>query len=82
MLCVDWAAAQPIRLSCPRSLGRGFNQLRNGFWLLRQAKVIYGGSLQFSELVPKHDIELVRPILVHFRDPLGAIYQSSLAANE
>jgi hypothetical protein len=35
-----------------------------------------------SELVPKHDIVLVGQILVHLRDPLGALYQASLAANE
>ena len=65
----------------------GFRQMQNGFWLAHKAfksraKVIYGDIYRMSELVPKHDIVLVGQILVHLRDPLGAIQQASLVAND
>ena len=65
----------------------GFRQMRNGFWLAHKAfkssaRVIYGDIYQMSELVPKHDVVLIGQILVHLRDPLGAIHQASLVAND
>jgi hypothetical protein len=83
----SWTQYQVIPGRAANHLGSGFNQLRNGFWLAHKAfhsraKVIYGDIYGLSELVPKHDIVLVGQILVHLRDPLGALYQASLAANE
>ena len=65
----------------------GYRRMQNGFWLAYKAfdlraKVIDGDIYRMSELVPKHDIVLLGQILVHLRDPLGAIQQASLVAND
>ena len=47
-----------------------------------KATPIYGDIYRMSELVPRCDVVFVAQILVHLRDPLGALHQASLAAKE
>jgi hypothetical protein len=64
-----------------------FHGMRNSYRLAHhalksKATPIYGDIYRMSELVPRCDVVLVAQILVHLRDPLGALHQASLAAKE
>lgn len=83
----SWTQYQVVPGRANSHLKDGFFQMQNGFWLAHhafnsRAKVIYGDIYRMSEIVPKHDIVVVGQILVHLRDPLGALFQASLVADD
>jgi hypothetical protein len=47
-----------------------------------KATPIYGDIYRMSEVVPRCDVVIVAQILVHLRDPFGALQQAALAAKE
>src|SRR5262245_54410691 len=64
-----------------------FHSMRNSYRLAHhalksKATPIYGDIYRMSELVPRCDVVFVAQILVHLRDPLGALHQASLTAKE
>jgi hypothetical protein len=66
---------------------RYFHGMRNSYHLAHQAfqskaTAIYGDIYRMSEVVPPCDVVIVGQILVHLRDPLGALHQAALAAKE
>jgi hypothetical protein len=66
---------------------RYFHGMRNSYRLAHhafqsKATPIYGDIYRMSEVVPPCDVVIVGQILVHLRDPLGALHQAALAAKE
>ena len=66
---------------------RYFHGMRNSYRLAHhafqsKATPIYGDIYRMSEVVPRCDVVIVGQILVHLRDPLGALHQAALAAKE
>lgn len=64
-----------------------FDGMRNSYRLAHhalksRATPVYGDIYRMSEVVPRCDVVFVAQILVHLRDPLGALHQASLAAKE
>ena len=66
---------------------RYFHGMRNSYRLAHhafqsKATPIHGDIYRMSEVVPPCDVVIVGQILVHLRDPLGALHQAALAAKE
>jgi hypothetical protein len=68
-------------------LSQYFSQMRNSYKLAHhafqsQATPVYGDVYGLSDVAPQCDIAIVAQILVHLRDPIGALEQAALLAKE
>lgn len=64
-----------------------FTGMRNGYRLAHRlhrssAKTVYGDIYRLGDSVPPHDVVIVAQILVHLRDPLGALEQAARACRD
>ncbi len=64
-----------------QSIRNNLEKMKNSYWLSHRllnsnAKVVYGDIYRMPEQIGLFDVVLVSQILVHLRDPLGALIQA------